>query len=370
MGNNFIDGSQYAQKLALEKEREDRKMTMEEQRLKAYLENANFERQRAEKKDYWDNWDRGAKQTTQDDTRSFLAGQTGLGEVPGHVDPNAILTMWDKRQDNQRANAQLAISQGNLGVSQGNLDLQRQGTWSPDAYGNIVNSRTGEAKAGPGGGSFKDEGSRVIQSYGPTYGQGDPQKDSMYSMAFQGKFVKVGPNGPYRLPTPEGTPVPKEYEGIPLAGAQSKVMTAENATKAQGLTEALKAIDTVEKDLLGDGNLGWAETFGAKTLPVTGEQKTTNRNLQLTREMLLRALSGAGVPETEVQRYSSLIDPSYFDSVESYRKSLNVLRSFLSGSLKNMGKGDGAGVPTTSSPTAPAQGSMGYQFDDQGNLVQ
>lgn len=147
---------------------------------------------------------------------------------------------------------------------------------------------------------------------------------------------------------PQGPAGPELPSGVrqlapPMRGARP--LTAENAAKLSMLVTAKGLIPEVER-VLKDPRTDAKTLMLANTGPgVSGNlmrygnqgAQDLNRNTSAVVEGVLRALSGAGVPETEVVRYGSMLRPSAFETRESQLQKLALARAFIDGTEAYMG---------------------------------
>lgn len=146
----------------------------------------------------------------------------------------------------------------------------------------------------------------------------------------------------------------------PIPGGPGTQLSPEVAAKAGLIETALEFMDDAKKlftkDFSPDARLGSLTGFG--------ESGRAMRTITLGVEATLRAISGAGVPETEVTRIGDMFRPSVNDSVKTATHKLNMLTKTLENIEKNIFRGRG-GVPSRKA------GSKNIiKFDNRGNPIE
>jgi hypothetical protein len=140
----------------------------------------------------------------------------------------------------------------------------------------------------------------------------------------------------------------------PIPGGPAEKMTAEAASRGALLDQSIGNLPNVRKVMEKVNALSTADWV--RDAGKVGEAK---RQVRAGVESALRVMSGAAVPETEVERYSDLFMPRLDDSPATKQKKLNELEAFMSSASAGMKKGRGGDA---SNPNA----AMGALVDDQG----
>jgi len=149
-----------------------------------------------------------------------------------------------------------------------------------------------------------------------------------------------------------------------------KQLTAESATKASAMQNALKAIDGLTNTLIQGGQYQRGLVLKSDipligALPFSTEAKQTGTNVTFAIEAILRGLSGAGVPETEVQRYRAMLAPSATDTAESFKTKMDLASGILRDALDKMGvqqqQGASGGWNGQSAPQQSASDPLGLR---------
>jgi hypothetical protein len=136
-----------------------------------------------------------------------------------------------------------------------------------------------------------------------------------------------------------------ETETIVIAGREFTVVSSapKNIPKeaAQGIVDArggIKDIQIASDLIFPDGVFNKGIVIASNILPgggvgpsgtLTGDSRTAYQAMKRTIELLLRARSGAAVPDSEVENYMNLYFPSTFDNAEQARNKLNVLAQYF-----------------------------------------
>jgi hypothetical protein len=98
----------------------------------------------------------------------------------------------------------------------------------------------------------------------------------------------------------------------------------------------------------------WSIQEKAHAAAGVGKIGEAQRAVRFAVEAALRAMSGAGVPDSEVTRYAQIFTPGQTDSVETARSKLDMLDRFLQGARSNAMQGrqsdPGAGGAPPSAP--------------------
>lgn len=232
-----------------------------------------------------------------------------------------------------------------------------------------------ESQAGPNPleGLEKLDAREVVAKLSDGYQAGTlpPAQKALYEVSFAALFGKdrTMPDG-----SKETASRPQSIAAPPLtadATSGARPLTAESATKAASMQEALKATDALESAYL-DGDKFKTSLAARSNIPLVGsmpfdtEGRNARTNTTFAIESILRGLSGAGVPESEVTRYRDMLSPSVGDTAESFRLKLERTRGILRGSLSAMGP---AADRAASLNMAPAHNPNVIRYDSQGNRV-
>lgn len=212
-----------------------------------------------------------------------------------------------------------------------------------DSSGNIVgqrSSKSGRVVADPRAGDraetfedvFDDQGNIVAQRNKET-GELSEAPEALAGVQAEGAKLPTG----FRRTNPDDPLSDLE----PIPGGPGTQLSPEVAAKA-GLIETGLAG-------LADATKLFTKDFGATTRLGTitgfGETGRAMRTITLAVEAALRAVSGAGVPETEVTRFRQIFSPIANDSVKTAKSKLNRLSKTLTNIQKFIFRGRG-GVPS------------------------
>jgi hypothetical protein len=135
------------------------------------------------------------------------------------------------------------------------------------------------------------------------------------------------------------------FETIVVAGKEYTIFSTapKNIPKeaAQGIVDArggIKDIQIASNLIFPNGVFNKGIVISSNILPgggvgpsgtLTGDSRTAYQAMKRTIELLLRARSGAAVPDSEVKNYMNLYFPSSFDNAEQARNKLNVLAQYF-----------------------------------------
>ncbi len=139
---------------------------------------------------------------------------------------------------------------------------------------------------------------------------------------------------------PAGWRFKENGDAEPIPGGPATAISGEIAAKFGLINTALSNFDEAEKFLTKEFQPGdFIETTGA-----FGEGGIANRAIRFSVEAVLRAVSGAAVPDTEVERFMDLFAPKSNDRVATAKQKLSLLRETLENTRSAISQGRG-GVP-------------------------
>jgi muramidase (phage lysozyme) len=235
-------------------------------------------------------------------------------------------------------------------------DLVRIG---PDGSTSIVTPQGGER---PGNGEFRFAGNSIDgQALNGLIESGKLTVEQAQNIA-AGKAV-TGPNGEVYFfnadqlvtrPAPAGAapgaPVPAATGG-PNQLTRGKTALPPEAAARVGMGNGfLERYQTIEDDVKAGGLTGpWDQSMASIG---RGRQGDLMRQIQSGQDGLLRMLTGAGMPETEAQRYISRYQPGWLDDAESATSKLQGLKYDLDHVDEAIKKGreEGLGSGTVNAP--------------------
>lgn len=178
-------------------------------------------------------------------------------------------------------------------------------------------------------------------------GDGDDKKSLTETIVVAGKEYTIFSSAPKNIPK-------EAAQGIVDArGGIKDIQIASNLIFPNGVFN--KGI-VISSNVLPGGGVGPSGTL-------TGDSRTAYQAMKRTIELLLRARSGAAVPDSEVENYMNLYFPSTFDNAEQARNKLNVLAQYFQDTNQLLSQGK-----LLYDPTIPEEDrnnlSLGYYNDD------
>ena len=178
-------------------------------------------------------------------------------------------------------------------------------------------------------------------------GGGDDKKSLFETIVVAGKEYTIFSSAPKNIPK-------EAVQGIVDArGGIKDIQIASNLIFPNGVFN--KGI-VISSNILPGGGVGPSGTL-------TGDSRTAYQAMKRTIELLLRARSGAAVPDSEVENYMNLYFPSTFDNAEQASNKLNVLAQYFQDTNQLLAQGKFLYDPTV--PQADRDDlSQGYYNDD------
>lgn len=230
---------------------------------------------------------------------------------------------------------------GGLGMTDPDRDIARQnlraqfeaykaaGLTESQAMLAVMNPKLGEAlmtpkyeKVGPGENLVSVGGAGGV---GRTVASGGPEKPPS-------GFEWVDKSDPS-----------KGMRGIP--GSPATQLPSETAGRLALMKTAVADLPKAREALLkGRGDTGTGVSGAAASYTNIGETGRAQRTVRTAIEGVLRAMTGAAAPESEVSRYEGMFMPGPFDSAATATQKLNQLDDFISNAerLINQGRGPAA----------------------------
>lgn len=215
-----------------------------------------------------------------------------------------------------------------------------------DAY-EIIELAYGETVAN----SIKDIATQNVDDGDNGDGDGDADADDKKSLTetivVAGKEYTIFSSAPKNIPK-------EAVQGIVDArGGITDIQIASNLIFPNGVFN--KGI-VIASNMLPGGGAGPSGSL-------TGDSRTAYQAMKRTIELLLRARSGAAVPDSEVRNYMNLYFPSTFDNAEQARNKLNVLAQYFQDTNQLLAQGKFLYDPSI--PQADRDNlALGYYNDD------
>ena len=211
-----------------------------------------------------------------------------------------------------------------------------------DAY-DIIERAYGEIVAN----SIADIAMQNVDDDSDDDSDSDDKKSLFETIVVAGKEYTIFSSAPKNIPK-------EAVQGIVDArGGIKDIQIASNLIFPNGVFN--KGI-VISSNILPGGGVGPSGTL-------TGDSRTAYQAMKRTIELLLRARSGAAVPDSEVENYMDLYFPSTFDNAEQARNKLNVLAQYFQDTNQLLAQGKFLYDPTV--PQADRDDlSQGYYNDD------
>ena len=178
-------------------------------------------------------------------------------------------------------------------------------------------------------------------------GDGDDKKSLFETIVVAGKEYTIFSSAPKNIPKEAAQAI------VDARGGIKDIQIASNLIFPKGVFN--KGI-VIASNILPGGGAGPSGSL-------TGDSRTAYQAMRRTIELLLRARSGAAVPDSEVSNYMNLYFPSTFDNAEQARNKLNVLAQYFQDTNQLLSQGKLLYDPTV--PQADRDNlALGYYNDD------
>jgi len=178
-------------------------------------------------------------------------------------------------------------------------------------------------------------------------GDGDDKKPLFETIVVAGKEYTIFSSAPKNIPKEAAQAI------VDARGGIKDIQIASNLIFPKGVFN--KGI-VIASNILPGGGAGPSGSL-------TGDSRTAYQAMKRTIELLLRARSGAAVPDSEVNNYMNLYFPSTFDNAEQARNKLNVLAQYFQDTNQLLSQGKLLYDPTV--PEADRNNlALGYYNDD------
>lgn len=187
----------------------------------------------------------------------------------------------------------------------------------------------------------------IFGGEGTGYYEYDPAARAAKQLVAPGTSQKTDPRGSpgigYHWSGPTGTDT-EANRGGPAAKLSSEV-----AARLGVMDQARRELPAARKAIT---EMGW----GGRVSMTTGIGETSQAisSIELAKEAMLRLMSGAGVPETEVERYRGLLTPHTTDSPERIVQKLDRIEGMMADIEARVMRGHAQPAPGQASPAAAA----------------
>ena len=138
----------------------------------------------------------------------------------------------------------------------------------------------------------------------------------------------------------------------PLSGTE-----AQKLASAESALNAIKNAKSVIFDNEGNIRTGILAAPGSRFYEAGRKKQFYRRAIRMATEILLRARSGAAVPESEFQRYDKMYVPSIFDAPEVAKMKIIALENEFTAMRELLDSGRGQDL------------TKGIQYDDEGKII-
>uniref|UniRef100_UPI003D09F901 hypothetical protein n=1 Tax=Pararhizobium sp. TaxID=1977563 RepID=UPI003D09F901 len=149
---------------------------------------------------------------------------------------------------------------------------------------------------------------------------------------------------------------------VPIEGGPATKMSFADSAKVAMIDKSFQDLNEVRRMLGIDPNskdkMGWVDQRRIGMLLGTGRSAQADRIMRMSIESILRAMTGAAAPQSEVDNYMRMFGPQSDDRAGTMAEKINRLESVLKGTVERAMRGRGGGtltrqseVPTLNDPS-------------------